>query len=70
MQVFLTVRGELNKSVTLYDSLIEFLPSEESKPFKYTVKLPSNIADQPGLHTAEIVAMEVPKAGAEGRGTD
>src|SRR3989339_389577 len=62
MQVLLTVQGELNGSVTLYDSLIEFLPSEESKQFKYKINLNSDIEKIPGLHSAEIVALEVPKA--------
>lgn len=64
MQVFLTIQGELNKSVTLFDSLVEFMPSEESKQFKYKIKLSDNL--EPGLHTAEIVALEVPKSGAGG----
>jgi hypothetical protein len=64
MQVFITVQGGLNKSVTLYDSVIDFLPSEESKQFKYKIKLPEEIAKEPGLHEAEIVVMEIPKAGA------
>jgi len=66
MQVLLMVQGELNDSVTLFDSLVEFSASEESKQFKYKVKLPDRIAKDPGLHTAEIVALEIPKAGAGG----
>jgi hypothetical protein len=66
MQVLLTVQGELNDSVTLYNSLVEFLPSEDSKQFNYTLKLPDRIARDPGLHTAEIVALEIPKASASG----
>jgi hypothetical protein len=66
MQVFLTVQGELNQSIILYDGLIEFMPSEESKQFKYKIKLPDDIADEPGHHQAEIVALEIPQASAEG----
>jgi len=66
MQVLLMVQGELNDSVTLFDSLVEFLPSEENKQFKYKIKLPDKIADEPGLHTAEIVALEIPKASEDG----
>lgn len=66
MQVLLTVQGELNNSVTLFDSLVEFQPSEESKQLKYKIKLPSDIEKSPGLHSADIVALEVPKAGASG----
>jgi len=66
IQVLLMVQGELNETITLYDSIIEFLPSEESKQFKYKIKLPEEIADDPGLHTAEIVALEIPKASDTG----
>lgn len=66
MQVLLMVQGELNDSITLFDNLVEFMPSEESKPFKYKIKIPDRIAKEPGLHTAEIVALEIPKAGAGG----
>ncbi|OGJ17936.1 hypothetical protein A3K73_02570 [Candidatus Pacearchaeota archaeon RBG_13_36_9] len=66
MQVLLMVQGELNDSVTLFDSLIEFTASEESKQFKYKVKLPEQIAKDPGLHTAEITALEIPKASTGG----
>ena len=66
MQLLLTVEGELSDSVTLFNSVVEFLPSEESKSFKYKIKLPDRIAKEPGLHTAEIKALEIPKAGAEG----
>lgn len=66
MQVLLMIQGELNSSVTLYDKVIDFMPSEESKALKYKVKLPDSIAKEPGLHTAEIIALEIPKASAEG----
>ncbi|MBU3912816.1 MAG: hypothetical protein KKE50_01855 [Nanoarchaeota archaeon] len=66
MQVLLTVQGDLADSVTLFDNIINFLPSEESKPLKYSYKLPDSIAKSPGLHTAEIVALEVPKSNEKG----
>jgi hypothetical protein len=66
MQVLLTVRGELNDTITLFENMIDFLPSEESKSFKYKFKFPERIALEPGLHTAEIVALEIPKASADG----
>jgi len=66
MQVLLTVQGELNDSVTLFNGLVEFLPSEESKSFKYKLSLPEGIAKSPGLHSAEIVALEIPRAGEQG----
>ena len=66
MQVMLMIQGGLNGSVTLYDSIVDFTPSEESKQFKYKVKLPDSIAKEPGLHSADIVALEIPKAGSDG----
>ncbi len=66
IQILFTVNGELNSSVTLFDSMVEFLPSDESKHFKYKIRLPDDIEKIPGLHTAEIIALEVPKANAQG----
>jgi hypothetical protein len=66
MKVFLTVQGELNQSVTLFDGLVEFMPNEESKSFKYKIKLPTEIAGDSGLHRAEIVALEVPESSVDG----
>lgn len=64
MQVLLNVQGELNKSITLYNALVNFLPSEESKQFNFEIKINKKL--EPGLHTAEIVAMEIPSAGESG----
>lgn len=66
MQVFLMVRGELNQSVKMFDSIVEFMPSEESKVLNFKLNLQGNLQKEPGLHTAEIVALEVPKAGGDG----
>jgi hypothetical protein len=66
MQVLLMVQGELNKSVTLYDSVVDFMPSESSKSLKYRIKLPDEIADEPGLHTVDVIALEIPKASDSG----
>src|SRR3989344_8416192 len=64
MQVVFLLQGELNASITLFDSSVEFMPSEESKQFKYKVKLPDKL--EPGLHAGEIVAFEVPKLSSQG----
>lgn len=76
MQVVFMVQGELNASITLIGSndgnlennrdsgIIEFLPSEETKNFRYHVKLPEKL--EPGLHTAEVIALEIPKASGDG----
>jgi len=60
MEVVLMVQGELNQSILLSEAKLEFLPSEESKPLKYKLTLPNNL--EPGLHTAEILALDVPKS--------
>ena len=59
MQVLFTVIGDLNDSVFLFDNLVDFLPSEESKMFKYRVKLNGEL--EPGLHNAKILALEIPR---------
>ena len=59
MKVLLSVQGDLNESVSLYDSLVDFLPSDGSKKFKYQFEMPE-IEDKPGLHRAEIIALEIP----------
>ena len=64
MQVVFLLQGELNTSITLFDSSVEFMPSEESKQFRYKVKLPDRL--EPGLHAGEIVAFEIPKSSAGG----
>jgi len=64
MNVIFLIQGELNSSISIFENNIDFLPSEESKPFSYRIKLPDKM--EPGLHTAEIVALEVPKANEKG----
>ncbi len=76
MQIIFLIQGELNKSISISDregedkdknkksNIIEFLPSEESKSFTYNVKLPEKL--EPGLHTADVVALEIPDISSEG----
>ena len=64
MQVVFFVQGELNDSIKLSDNSEEFLASEESKSFFYDVKLSKKL--EPGLHTAEIVALELPQVSSDG----
>ncbi|MDP2925079.1 MAG: hypothetical protein Q8N99_01780, partial [Nanoarchaeota archaeon] len=66
MEVFMMVQGELNSSVILYNSTAVFLPSEESKSFKARINIPDSIKDLPGIHSAEIVVMEIPKSSGGG----
>ncbi|MBI2671249.1 hypothetical protein HYX18_04715 [Candidatus Woesearchaeota archaeon] len=61
MGALIYVEGELNNSVTLHDSIVEFRADEESKSFSYDVKLPNEIKE-PGIHEARIVVREIPLA--------
>jgi hypothetical protein len=58
MKVLLNIEGDLNDSAELSDKLVNFLPSELSKNFKYKIKIPE-IKD-PGFHSIRIVALFVP----------
>lgn len=60
MKVLLYVQGELNNSVALYNSLVDFKSSEAEKEFKYKVKMPAEIKE-PGRHEVDIIAMEIPE---------
>ena len=67
MDLVISVQGELAEyiSVSAVSALIS--PSESSKSLSYDINLPSQMG--PGLHTAEVLIMQVPKAGAESGAT-
>jgi hypothetical protein len=58
MSVLFFVRGELKDFVSLNQDKIFFNLGDTSKSFNYSVLLPEEL--EPGLHTAEIVAQEIP----------
>ncbi|MBU0894871.1 MAG: hypothetical protein KKF48_02475 [Nanoarchaeota archaeon] len=60
MSVVFAVRGELANYITLNSAYSEFSSTENSKSFSYNINLPVKF-EKPGLHEAEIVAMEMPK---------
>jgi hypothetical protein len=66
MQILIMVQGELNQSIELKSGIYGFKSSEESKSFKYKFKTPAGIEKSPGLHSAEIIILEVPKANDKG----
>ncbi len=66
MKVSLIVEGELKEHVTLSEKLVEFSTLDYNKEFSYKVKLPESLKDKPGLHTAEIIALELAKETDEG----
>lgn len=59
MNALIYVEGELNESVILHDTLINFKSSDSSKKFTYDIRLPE-ILREPGIHEARIVVREVP----------
>lgn len=59
MDVIFFVQGELNKSLSLFETKTEFKKEESSKGFRYKIKLPEKL--EPGLHTGDVVALELPK---------
>lgn len=60
MKVLITINGELNNSIELNENLVDFVPSDVSKKFVYKFKMPVDIANNPGLHSARIDALEIP----------
>jgi hypothetical protein len=59
MNVAFTVSGELKDYVSLDNDAVSFTSGDGSKDFKYKVKLPDKLS--PGLHIAEIEAIELPE---------
>ena len=60
MSVVFTVSGDLSESITLTQAFAEFSSSDDSKSFSYLINLPLKF-DKPGIHQAEIIALELPK---------
>lgn len=60
LSVVIYAEGELAQYVTLETPMLEIGKNEESKSFKYKVKLPSEL-EKPGLHEGKIIAREIPK---------
>lgn len=61
MNLVVYASGELNKSVFIEKSMLSLSFSEETKQIDYNVKMPSELL--PGMHSADIVVLEVPKEG-------
>ena len=58
MRISMAVGGELRDYVSLSENSAVFTSVDESKTFKYSIKLPDGIEKSPGLHTAEIIVTE------------
>jgi len=59
MNVAFIVSGDLKEYISLNSDVVGFSSGENSKDFKYTLKLPEKLT--PGLHIAEIEAIELPE---------
>ena len=57
--VLYVMEGPMSQYVQLYESIVEFSKTDQSKSFMYSVRLPESI-DTPGDHIINIVAMDVP----------
>lgn len=64
MDVVFFVQGKLNQSVTLSHASASFSPTDVSKSLRYQVQLPDKL--EPGLHTADIIALELPQPSEQG----
>lgn len=66
VSIYSTMQDNLSGTIALFSDSVSFQPSEEKKTVKYSIRLPDGgVHLEPGLHTGEIVALEVP-AFAEG----
>lgn len=61
VNLVVAVQGELAEYVTLDQTSLSMSASQASKSVGYNIKLPSDLS--PGLHTAEIVVLQLPSAG-------
>jgi len=59
MNVAFTITGDLKEYISLSNDVVSFNSDEDSKEFKYKIKLPEKLT--PGLHIAEIEAIELPE---------
>jgi len=61
MNVAFTIEGELKDYITLDSEVVSFSKDEKQKSFSYRVQLSENAGLDPGLHTADIVVVELPE---------
>jgi hypothetical protein len=59
MDLVVYVQGELNSSLGLNENSFSMSGSEESRQLTYELSLPQTLS--PGLHTGEVVVMQLPK---------
>ena len=61
MAVQIIVEGDLKNSITLLDRAFEFRVNDSFMHSKYDLILSDELVESPGLHTARIVVLEIPK---------
>jgi len=66
MRVLLYVQGNLDKYINLSKYEVDFNISEGIKKLNYNVSFGNNTLLDPGTHSAEIVALELPKENGDG----
>lgn len=64
MNIVVYVQGELNQSIYLSDNSFFMKAEEESKQISYEVRLNDELS--PGIHSVEIVVMELPEKSLSG----
>lgn len=53
------IQGELNQSVSVSEVAFKISASETEKKLSYKIRMPQNL--EPGLHTAEVVVIQLPE---------
>jgi len=63
MDIAFSVEGELKDYVSVSSDVVSFAAGERAKDFSYKLTLPQGFA--PGLHKANVIALEVPKGNGD-----
>jgi hypothetical protein len=63
MDLVISIQGELSKYISVPSMSSSMSPSESMKSLSYNVNLPETM--EPGLHTADVFILQVPKGGSE-----
>jgi len=64
VNLVIAAQGELEDSVFIEEKSVKILPGEDMKRVSYNVRLPQEL--NPGVHTAEVVVLQLPEAGSLG----
>lgn len=64
MDVIVMSRGELDQYIAFNKTILSFAPADNEKSITYVLRAPPSL-ERPGEHTAEIVAIELPRGSLE-----